>query len=117
MKDKKLKLIVNNQELIATLYNNSSVDALLSRLKEGPITINMSDYANMEKVGNLGFSLPRNDASIKTQAGDLILYQGNSFVIYYDTNSWSGKLDNINENDLRTLLGTGDIIVTISLVD
>lgn len=40
---------------------------------------------NMEKVGSLGMTLPRNDRQITAAPGDLILYQGNSFVIYYDT--------------------------------
>jgi len=48
-----------------------------------------------------------------------ILYQGRTFVIYYDTNSWSltpiGKIDNVDAESLREALGTGDITVTLSL--
>lgn len=40
----------------------------------------------MEKVGSLGFSLPRNDEFINAEAGNFILYQGNSFVIYFYCN-------------------------------
>ena len=45
----------------------------------------MTDYGNFEKVGPLGTKLPRNDTQITTQAGDIILYQGNQITIYYDT--------------------------------
>ncbi len=115
----KIKLEINNYELTATLVDNSSTQALIEKLKESDITINMNDYANMEKVGQLDFSLPRNDQNITTESGDLILYQGNNFVIYYDTNNWSltklGKIDNIDKQQLKNILGSGSVVVTLSL--
>lgn len=117
--DMKLYLKVNNEILTVTLENNSSVDELLEKLKEQDITINMQDYANFEKVGSLGFNLTRNDQQITTEAGDIILYQGNQFVIYYDTNSWNftklGYIDNINQEDLKQILGRGNVTVVLSL--
>lgn len=119
MEQQKIKLFINNHELIATLNDNSSSRALIEELKKGSITINMKDYANMEKVGDLGFKLPQNNEDITTSPGDLILYQGNQFVIYYDTNNWSltrlGKIDSINEKELKTILGRGKITAKISL--
>ncbi len=119
MEEQKIKLSINNHKLTATLNNNSSTRALIEELKKGPITVNMSDYANMEKVGSLGVSLPRNDEEITTKAGDLILYQGNNFVIYYDTNNWSltrlGKIDNISSKELKNILGNGSVTVVLSL--
>lgn len=115
----KIKLEINNYELTATLVDNSSTQALIEKLKENDITINMNDYGNMEKVGQLDFSLPRNDQNITTESGDLILYQGNNFVIYYDTNNWSltklGKIDNIDKQQLKNILGSGSVVVTLSL--
>lgn len=115
----KLYLNINNKTLVANLENNSSVDALIEKLKEDNIIINMKDYGNFEKVGALGFNLPRNDKKITTEAGDIILYQGNSLTIYYDTNSWEftkiGKIENVNREQLIEILGEGDVIVTLSL--
>ncbi|MDE7247687.1 MAG: hypothetical protein K2N43_07345, partial [Lachnospiraceae bacterium] len=52
-------------------------------------------------------------------AGDIILYQGRTLTIYYDTNSWSltpiGKIDDVDAEELREALGTGDVTVTLSL--
>lgn len=114
-----IKLIVNDTTLTATLEDNSSAEALAAKLKEGDLTLDLSDYGNMEKVGGFGFSLPRNDQQIHTQAGDLILYQGNSFVIYYDTNSWNftrlGRIDDITAEELKEVLGSGDVTVTLSI--
>ncbi len=114
-----LYLKINNRTLTVLLENNSSVDALIDKLKQNDITINMRDYANFEKVGELEFELPRNDKQITTQAGDIILYQGNSITIYYDVNSWSftklGKIQKITQDELKDILGTGNVIVTFSL--
>ena len=115
----KLKLEIGDMTLTATLVNNSSTEALISALSEAPITVKMRDYGNMEKVGSLGREFPRNDEQISTEAGDIILYQGRSLVIYYSPNSWSytrlGKIDNISAQELKEILGDGDITVTLSL--
>jgi len=110
---------IGDTVLSATLVENSSVDALKAALSEGPITVNMRDYGSMEKVGSLGMDLPRNDEQITTEAGDIILYQGNALVIYYAPNSWNftrlGKVDDVTAEELRGILGDGNVTVTLSL--
>ena len=104
---------------VGALNDNSSVDALKELMADGPLALNMSDYAGMEKGADLGVTLPQNNVQMNTQAGDIILYQGRTLVIYYDTNSWSltpiGKMENIDPEELREVLGTGDVAVTMSL--
>lgn len=115
----KMKIQVGDTVFTATLAENSSVDALKELMADGPLTLNMSDYAGMEKGADLGITLPQNNEQMNTRAGDIILYQGRTFVIYYDTNSWSltpiGKIDNVNPEELRKVLGSGDVTVTLSL--
>ena len=115
----KMKVQVGDTTFTATLAENSSVDALKELMADGPLTLNMSDYASMEKGADLGVTLPQNNEQMNTQAGDIILYQGRTFVIYYDTNSWSltpiGKIDNVDAEELREALGTGDVTVTLSI--
>ncbi len=100
-------------KLTATLADNSSAMAFYELLEKGPVTIRMTDYGNFEKVGPLGTKLPRNDTQITTQAGDIILYQGNQITIYYDTNSWNftrlGKVDEVTQAELKKILGKGDV--------
>ena len=76
-------------------------------------------YGNFEKVGPLGQSLPTNNQQITTEAGDIILYQGNQITIYYDRNSWNftrlGKINGVTSQQLRDILGSGDVNVTFSL--
>ena len=114
-----IRLKIGSHNLSATLADNSSATALKQLLANGDITITMEDYGNMEKVGPLGTSLPRNDERITTEPGDLILYQGNSFVIYYAPNTWSvtrlGKINHITAGALLSILGSGNDIVALSL--
>lgn len=121
MENSIIKLTVGGRSFTATLVNNSSTDALKEHLAQGDLSIRMNDYGDMEKVGSLGFSLPRNDRQTTTGPGDLILYQGSSLVIYYDTNSWNftrlGHVDGVStrEEMLGLLGGTGEITLTLSL--
>lgn len=112
---------INGRVLNVKLENNTSAKAFIDKLKGGDITINAHDYGNFEKVGDLGFSLPTNDKNITTEAGDLILYQGNQITLYYDTNSWNftklGKVENISQNELKEILGKGNVELTFSLND
>ncbi len=115
----KLKITAGNSVFYAELEENSSAQALREMLLESPLTIRMSDYGDMEKVGPLGKRLPTNDETITTAPGDLILYQGNSLVIYYDTNTWNftrlGKIEGVTKQELLAALGSGDVTVMLSL--
>ena len=101
----------------ATFADNSGAQALRDLLAEGDITIEMSDYAGFEKVGPLGQSLPTSNSQTTTQAGDIVLYQGNQITIYYGTNTWNfTRLARITASgDLQETLGEGTVSVTFSL--
>ena len=115
----KMNLQIGDTTLTATLADNSSARALAELLKKGPLTLSLEDYAGMEKVGPLGTALPQNNERMVTAPGDIILYQGSSFVIYYGTNSWSltrlGRIDDAEQDQLQELLGDGAVTVTLSL--
>lgn len=115
----KLKIQVGDVTFTATLAENSSVEALKALMGNAPLTLDMHDYANMEKGADLGVTLPQNNEPMNPQAGDIILYQGRTLVIYYDTNAWSltpiGKIDNVDAESLQAALGSGDVTVTLRL--
>lgn len=108
---------VGGEIFSASFADNSGAQALKELLASGDITIQMSDYGGFEKVGSLGQSLPTENSQTTTQAGDIVLYQGNQIVIFYGSNSWSytrlGKIDDLT--GWEEALGTGDIGVTFSL--
>lgn len=116
----KLRITVGNKYLIATLENNLATKALIDLIKNKPLSINMNDYGGFEKVGLIGTSLPTNDTYITTITGDIMLYQGNSMVIFYESNSWSytrlGKIENVTKDYLLEVLGTGNVEVELSII-
>lgn len=108
----KIKLTVNNEQLIVNLDDNSSSQALVNSLQNGPQVVSMEDYASMEKVGNYQ-KLPTNDKRITAKPGDLILYMGSALVLYYESNSWNftklGSVENKTQQELKTILGSGSV--------
>jgi len=117
----KMNIKIGEKVLTVSLADNSSVDALKASLAKAPITVEMRDYGNMEKVGTLGQDFPTNDESITTEAGDVILFRGSALVIYYAPNSWNftrlGKIDNVSAEELKAILGEGNVTVTLTLPD
>ena len=108
---------VGDMVFSATLEENEAVSALVEMMRESPVVIQMSDYSGFEKVGSLGIRLPASNSQTTTQAGDIVLYNGNQIVIFYGSNSWSytrlGHIDDLT--GWEDALGSGDVTVIFSL--
>ncbi|MEE0902245.1 MAG: cyclophilin-like fold protein [Methanobrevibacter sp.] len=114
-----IKIKVNDEVFDVKLEDNSAARELVRTLESGNVTVNATEYGGFEKVGDLGFSLPTSDENINTSPGDLVLYQGNQISLFYDSHSWSytklGKIDNVDSNHLKEVLGSGDVTIVLSL--
>lgn len=114
-----MNITINGKTVSCQLVENSSTKALLAQLEKGDITYEADDYGNFEKVGNIGISLPQNNESITTTAGDVILYQGNNICLYYGTNSWTftrlGKIEGMCKDEIKTFLNAGGGSVKVKL--
>ncbi len=119
MKEEQFYITANSTTFTADFADNGSADALRDLLREGDLTIHMSDYGSFEKVGSIGTTLPCEDTWITTTTGDVMLYQGNQIVIFYGTNEWSysrlGKIEDASAEALLAAFGGGDVTVTLSL--
>ncbi len=117
----KIQLTISGTTLPVIIEDNVATRALVAALREGAITYTARDYGGFEKVGALGRSLPTSDTDITTQAGDVILYNGDNIVLFYGSNSWSytrlGKIQYKSLDELKSFLkaGGGNISVTLSL--
>lgn len=117
----RIKITVSGKTVSVLIEDNKATKALVAALRESPITYEADDYGGFEKVGSLGHSLPTNNNQITTQAGDVILYNGNQIVLFYGSNSWSytriGKIVYGSLDELKAFLkaGQGKITVTLSL--
>lgn len=112
-------LRINDQVIQVEWEDNESVEALKELARNGTITIQMSMYGGFEQVGAIGASLPREDKQTTTAPGDIVLYSGDQIVVFYGSNSWSytrlGKIQNMSEEELSSLLGSSDVTITISM--
>lgn len=114
--EKELKMRIGETEVQVTWEENESVEALKELAKDKPLSIQMSMYGGFEQVGSIGSSLPRNDRQTTTNSGDIVLYSGNQVVVFYGSNLWAytrlGHITDKNQNDMRDLLGNGDVTIT-----
>ena len=114
-----LKLWIGEQEVEVLWEDNDSVRALEELAGGEGLTVALSGYGGFEQVGSLGTSLPRSDVQTVTEPGDIVLYSGSNIVLFYGSNSWAytrlGKIRGLDENELRQLLGGGDVSIRLAL--
>lgn len=112
-----MKMMINDTEVQVSWENNESVKALAEMTENGPVTIQMNAYGGFEQVGPIGATLPSNDTSIKTDAGDIMLYTSDHRVIFYGSNSWSytklGRITDKSASELKSLLSGSGVTVVI----
>ena len=117
--DDMVKIKINDEVFDVRLENNSATEELIKTLEKGNVTVNATEYGGFGKVGDLGFSLPTSDESVNTSPGDIVLYQGDKMSLFYGSHSWSytklGKIENIDSNHLKDVLGSGDVTLVLSL--
>ena len=112
-----MTLKIGERKVPVTWEDNASVEEL-KKLAANGLTIKMSKYGGFEQVGSIGKNITSNDKQTKTTPGDIVLYAGNSLVVFYGSNSWAytrlGKI-NMSKNELKDLLGKGNVTVTLTL--
>lgn len=112
-----MKLYINEKEIPVIWENNESVHELENDVENKDIIISMSMYSNNEQVGSLGKSYPSNDTQTTTQNGDIVLYNSNQIVVFYNPNTWEytmlGKMS-LAQEEVTDLLSNGDIELKLS---
>lgn len=105
---------IGDTTLTAAPADTEAADALMELLEEGPLTIEVENYGGFEKIGDL----PRQDTRITTRPGDIMLYQGDSIVLFYGSNTWSytrlGTIRDVSGSDLADVLGGAETQIILS---
>ena len=118
--DNVINLKIWDKTFDVTLEENSATKDLIEKLHEWDVVVNAHEYWWFEKVGNLGFDLPRADKQITTEPGDLVLYQWNQISLFYESNSWSytklWKVQMISKDGLKEILWDWDVTLVFSLL-
>lgn len=111
----KMKITINGRLFAITLADTPAAEALQQQL---PLTLNLRDYNRNEKIGQLPQALPANDEAVwRIKAGDILLWQGNSLVIFYESFATPyrytrlGKID--NTANLKATVGAGNVSVKL----
>ena len=113
----KIKVIIGTKVFVATLFENETAKEFKKIL---PITLNMRDLNKNEKYFHFSKNFSMDKFSPKMiNSGDLMLWNDNSLVLFYETFSTNyqytkvGKID--NPNMLAQTLGSDDIKITFDL--
>ena len=116
--DQTIILNINGTEIPVQWEENRAVEDLKALLADGELTIQTRAYGGFEQVGTLPQALTADDAQMTTEPGDIVLYNSNSIVLFYGSNTWSyTKLGHMTDFDAATdaLLRADSITVTLSL--
>ena len=113
-----LQMTIGETPVEVDWQENSAVEALKDLCRENPLQIQMSMYGGFEQVGSIGQSLPTEDQQTTTRSGDIVLYSGSQIVVFYGSNSWAytrlGHISDKTDQDMKELLGNGDVTITFS---
>lgn len=118
--DQTIVLEVNGTEISVQWEENRAVEDLKALLADGALTIQTTAYGGFEQVGALPQTLTTDNTQITTERGDIVLYGGNSIVLFYGSNTWSyTKLGHMTDFDetLTELLSADTVTVTLSLTE
>jgi len=114
----KIKITIGTTSFVAITYDNATAKAFVSLL---PITLTMNELNGNEKYNYLSGNLPNSPANPSTiNNGDLMLYDLNCIVLFYETFTTSYSYTKIsyieNVTGLKTTLGSNNPTVTFELV-
>jgi hypothetical protein len=115
--ENQITIKIGEKSFTAKLEDNTTATAFKAIL---PITLNMADMNDNEKVVRLSADLPTNDSKPgRIHAGDLMIWTSRSLVLFYKTfpTSYSyTKLGRINDTaGLAAAVGSGKVLVTFEL--
>lgn len=115
--ESKVKITIGGDTFTATLENNDSAKELVERM---PFTVNMQELNGNEKYYRFSDSFPSNPQSVSSiKAGDLMLYQSDYLVVFYEGHETSYRYTRLGVIDdaegLANALGSGSAEVTFEL--
>lgn len=115
----KIRFVFDDHIVTATLNDNPSAQDFIAQL---PLTADLEDYANTEKIAYLPSNLTQEGApaGVSSKAGDISYYApwGNLVVFYQDFGYASGLI-NLGkvDGDLSRFTNGGSMKVTIEAID
>lgn len=112
-----VKITIGNQMFSAVLADNATAEAFAKML---PLTADMSDFNDNEKLFYLSENLPTEASSVRRiEAGDLMLYGSTCVVLFYEAFSSPYSYTRIgrieNATGLAAAVGAGNVKVKFEI--
>lgn len=113
-----IKVTVNGSVFEAKIYNDSPcAQQLLSKF---PLTVTMNELNGNEKYYRFSESFPPNPENVESiNSGDIMLYQSDYLVLFYETHNTSYTYTRIgyiaDTTGLKEAVGTGNPTVTFEI--
>lgn len=111
-----MNITIGQSTFSAELADTQAAKELTALL---PLTLEMQDHLSNEKFAELPKALSRNDqAVVRIEAGDIMLWSGNTLVVFYESFQSSyrytklGKIKNTAQ--LKNAVGAGKVTMTFS---
>lgn len=113
---RQMKITIGEHHFEAELADTRAAAELREML---PLTLQMSDHARNEKFAGLSRRLSANDSRPgRIEAGDILLWQGNTLVVFYESFDSSYRYTRLGRirdvQGLKAALGAGDVAVTFA---
>lgn len=118
---KEMVIQLNGQKVHVIWEDNDAVGQLREEVQKKVLEVKLRRYGNHEQVGSLGKNYPRNDCAVEAKPGDIMLYQGNQIVLFYDNHSWDytklGKVSFHEWEKVKEILRQKSVTLKILLED
>ncbi|EHH1172689.1 hypothetical protein J7H90_003143 [Vibrio parahaemolyticus] len=115
----KIRFVFDDRNVTATLNDSPSVQDFISQL---PLTVELEDYANIEKIAYLPSKLTKEGApaGVSSKAGDISYYApwGN-LVVFYKNFGYASGLINLGkiDGDVSRFISGDSMKVTIEVIE
>lgn len=110
---------IDNKAVDVKWEENQTIKQLYEDLKKADIKIKMKRYSTNEQVGSLAKRYFSKDVYMTVNAGDIVLYNDSNLVVFYDKHRWSytklGHIQNLKEAELKKILSSKDVDITLSV--
>lgn len=109
---------INGQKLEVAWENNAAVTELTNLAKQG-VTIKSHLFGGFEQTGALPQALRSNDHQQTAHPGDIMLYNSDTFVVFFGKNDWAytklGHVTNLSSQELKHLLNRKQVTIELAV--
>ena len=110
-----LVMTVNDKTLYPWIADTPAADALIEKLSQEELELELHNNGEFEITGDLPWTLPQNDEMINAQPGDILLLNGNQLCLSLGETELNctrlASLQDMTQESLSDIFGTGNVTI------